>query len=135
MPKFFNFLSKKVLTYKKYDSTIITEVENKQSPKGEVKMNRISTQEYESKKQAFLRKHELDTVTTSPMNEYGQYMKHYICTDNAIWYEVNEPEYTTATAEVEVKGIKTVISQEIKLFRTEGWSSDDATSIVCYEVF
>lgn len=98
-------------------------------------MNRVSTQEYETKKQAFLRRHEDWTVETSPMDEYGRYHKSYICTDNAVWTEINEPEYQTVEAKVEVKGVQFILKQEVKLFRTEGWSTDDATSIICYEKF
>lgn len=95
----------------------------------------ITTAEYNSRKLAFLRKHEDWTVETSPMNEYGQYHKTYACTDGAIFTEINEPAYETVEVETEVKGVKIRIKQEVKLFRTEGWSTDDATSITCYEKF
>lgn len=98
-------------------------------------MNIISTKEYENRKIAFLHRHDDWKVETSPMDEYGRYHKTYICTDGAVWTEVNEPEYATASAEVEVKGVKVKIEQQVKLFRTEGWSTDDATSIYCYEKF
>ena len=95
----------------------------------------ITAAEYQDRKMAFLRKHEDWTVETSPMNEYGQYHKTYICRDHAVFTEINEPVYETVEIETEVKGVKIQIKQEVKLFRTEGWSTDDATSIICYEKF
>lgn len=96
---------------------------------------RVSTQEYESKKQTFLKRHNDWEVITSPMDEYGRYHKSYICSDNAVWTEINEPEYEKVKIDTEVKGVKVTIEQDIKLFRTEGWSTDDPTSIICYEKF
>lgn len=98
-------------------------------------MNIITTSEYEKRKIAFLHKHSDWTVETSPMDEYGRYHKTYACTDGAVWTEINEPVYETAEAEVEVKGVKFTIKQEVKLFRTEGWSTENPTSIYCYEKF
>ena len=65
------------------------------------------------------------------MDEYGTYHKTYACTDGAVWFEVNRPTYEKAT--VEVKGVK--VQVEIKLFETEGWSTDNSQSIYCYEKF
>ena len=98
-------------------------------------MNIITTSEYEKRKIAFLHKHSDWTVEISPVDEYGRYHKTYACTDGAVWTEINEPVYETAEAEVEVKGVKFTIKQEVKLFRTEAWSTDDATSIYCFEKF
>lgn len=98
-------------------------------------MNIISTKEYEVRKIAFLHKHEDWKVETSPMDEYGRYHKTYACTDGAVWTEINEPEYQTVDVETEVRGLTVKIKQEVKLFRTEAWSTEDATSIYCYELF
>ena len=95
----------------------------------------ITTKEYEEKKIAFLHRHNDWKTETSPMDEYGRYHKTYICTDGAVFTEVNEPYYEEAAAEVEVKGVKITIRQTVKLFRTEGWSTDNSISMICYEKF
>lgn len=98
-------------------------------------MRTVSTAEYEKAKIAFLHRHDDWTVETSPMDEYCCYHKTYVCTDGAVWNEVNMPVWETAEAEVEVKGVKVKIQKDVKLFCTEGWSTDDACSIYCYEKF
>lgn len=90
----------------------------------------VTATEYEKRKFAFLKKHKDWDVETSPMDQYGCYRKTYTCTDGAIWYEVMRPVYETVT--VEVKLVK--IPVEIKLFETEGWSTE-SESIFYYEKF
>lgn len=84
-------------------------------------------------KRDFIEKHkEADwTVHTSPMDEYGQYVKNYVFSDGAILTEVNRPVWEKATAEV--KGIS--VEVEIKLLETEAWNTDDAKSVKFYEKF
>lgn len=94
-------------------------------------MNILTTAEYEKKKIAFLHKHNDWQVETSPMNEYGEYHKTYICTDGAQWTELNRPVYKTIEAEV----CKAKVKVDVKMFETEGWSTDNAESIFCYEKF
>lgn len=94
-------------------------------------MNILTTAEYEKKKIAFLHKHSDWQVETSPMDEYSTYHKTYTCTDGAQWTEVNRPVFKT----VEVEVNKCKVKVEVKLFETEGWSTDDAISIYCYEKF
>lgn len=72
-------------------------------------------------------------VDTSPMDEYGKYVKTYIFDDGAIMVEVNRPVWRTAEAEVEVEGIKVKISQDIQLFETEAWTTDNPNSVKFYE--
>jgi len=86
-------------------------------------------------KHAFIKKHSKAdwTVHTSPMDEYGQYTKVYVFTDGAQLIEVNRPVWETAEAEVEVKGIKVKLREDVKLFETEAWNTDDATSVKFYE--
>lgn len=86
-------------------------------------------------KNEFIRKHNNAdwTVHTTPMNEYGQYSKNYVFTDGATLIEINRPVWETVKVETEVKGIKVVIEQEIKLMETEVWNTDDATSVKFYE--
>lgn len=86
-------------------------------------------------KRNFIEKHsDADwTVHTSPMDEYGQYVKNYVFTDGATLTEVNRPVYETVEVETEVKGIKVVIKQDVKLMETEAWNTDDAKSVKFYE--
>ena len=97
-------------------------------------MNVVTTREYEKKKIDFLHRHDDWKVETSPMNEYGQYHKTYVCTDGAVWYEVNTPVIENVETEVEVKGVKVTLRADVKLLCTEGWSTDNA-SIYCYESY
>lgn len=96
---------------------------------------RMAMSEYEKIKVAFLKKHKLDSVETSPMDEYGRYHKTYLCEDGQSWIEVNEPIYEKAIAETEIHGVKIKLEQDIKFFRSEGWSTLDANSIYGYEKF
>lgn len=86
-------------------------------------------------KRAFIQKHsDADwTVHTSPMDEYGQYVKNYLFTDGATLTEVNRPVWEEVEVEVEVKGIKVTIKDTIKLMETEAWNTDDAKSVKFYE--
>ena len=86
-------------------------------------------------KNAFIKKHSKAdwSVHTSPMDEYGQYVKNYIFTDGATLTEINRPVWETVEVETEVKGVKVVIKQDVKLFETEAWNTDDAKSVKFYE--
>lgn len=94
-------------------------------------MTVTNNKEYEYEKYGFLRKHELKDVITSQMDEYGVYHKEYICEDGAIWYEVMSPVYEKDT--VEIKRVQ--VEVEVKMLRTEYWSSDNAESKFYYEKF
>ena len=92
----------------------------------------VTATRYRYERDMFFKKHKNDfELQTSPMDEYGTYHKEYVFTDGAIWYEVMSPEYVTQ--EVEVKLCKVTV--EIKMFRTEFWSSDNASSKFYYEKF
>ena len=87
---------------------------------------------YRYERDMFFKKHKNDfEVQTSPMDECGVYHKEYVFTDGAIWYEVMSPEYVKQ--EVEIKLCKVTV--EVKMFRTEFWSSDDSVSKFYYEKF
>lgn len=88
-------------------------------------------------KRNFIKKHSKAdwTTETSSMDEDGKYVKYYNFTDGAQLIEVNRPVWETVEVEAEVKGIKIMIKQEIKLFETEAWNTDDATSYKFYELF
>ena len=93
----------------------------------------VDYKEYTKDLQDFIKKHGKQgwEVQTSPMDEYGYYHKEYICNDGAIFYEVMGPEY--CKQKVTVKMVE--VEVEIKLFRTEYWSSDNASSKFYYEKF
>lgn len=82
-------------------------------------------------KNQFIAKHsEADwAVHTSPMDQYGQYVKTYVFTDGATMTEINRP--VIETVQVEVKGI--MVDVEVKLMETEIWNTDNAKSVKFYE--
>lgn len=77
-------------------------------------------------KSAFIRKHSKAdwTVDTSAMDADGKYCKTYTFTDGAQLIEVNRPVWRKVEAEVEIEGVKVVISDHVKLFETEAWNTD-----------
>lgn len=93
-------------------------------------MKILEAKEYEAKKIEFL--HEADDwkVETSPMDEYGVYVKTYICSNGNVLTEVNKPVYETV--KVEVKGVK--VDVQIKLFESEMFSNKFG-SVFMYEAF
>lgn len=66
-------------------------------------------------------------IETSPMVD-NVYYKHYIFDDGAIWYE--RTDYVVEKATAECKGIQFTV--DVKLQRTEYFSSDDAKSRYFY---
>lgn len=86
-------------------------------------------------KRAFIESHKKAdwTVETSSMDADGKYCKVYTFTDGAQLIEVNRPVYETVEAEVEVRGIRVKIQDTVKLFETEAWNTDDASSVQFYE--
>lgn len=73
-------------------------------------------------------------VETSPMDEYGKYVKTYIFADGFQMIEVNEPAYETVELDYEVKGVKFHEKKTVKLFRTEVWTTESPSEIF-YEKF
>ena len=88
-------------------------------------------------KNAFIQKHSKSDwrVETSPMDNDGKYVKTYIFEDGAQLVEVNRPVYETVEIETEVKGVKVVLKETVKLFETECWNTDNAKSVKWYEKF
>ena len=81
----------------------------------------VTYNEYRNDKQKFFKKHKNDFNTyTSPLDEYNRYYKTYTFADGAIWTEVMSTEWETA--EVEVKKVKVTV--EVKMFRTEYYSTE-----------
>lgn len=93
-------------------------------------MDILTSQEYSKKKIEFLYESDDWKVETSPMDEYGTYVKTYICTNGNVLTEVNRPVYETV--DVEVKGVKTQV--QVKLFESEMFSNKWG-SVFTYEKF
>lgn len=94
-------------------------------------MNIVTTEEYMNMKNLFLQKHGDWQAHTSPMDSDGRYCKNYICDDGAIWTEVNRPVWKTLEADI----CKCHVSVDVKFFETEGFNTDDSSSIYCYEKY
>ena len=73
-------------------------------------------------------------VDTSPMDQYGRYVKTYTFEDGFQLTEVNEPAYETVELDYEVRGVKIHEFKTVKLFRTEIWTTE-SSSEVFYEKF
>lgn len=84
-------------------------------------------------KQNFIKKHGKKDwrVETSAMDEYGKYVKTWLFEDGAQLIEINRPVWEKA--QVEVKGI--TVTVDVKLFETECWNTDDATSYKWYQKY
>ena len=93
-------------------------------------MTILTSKEYEAKKIELLHEANDWKVETSPMDEYGTYVKTYICDNGNIITEVNRPVYETV--DIEVKGVKT--QAQVKLFESEMFSNKWG-SVFTYEKF
>lgn len=92
----------------------------------------VNYTEYATEKLNFFKAHKNDfECNTSPMDQYGRYWKAYIFKDGAVWNEAMSTEYVQQ--EVEIKSYKVTV--EVKMFRTEFWSTDNASSKYYYEKF
>ncbi len=94
-------------------------------------MKSVDYEGYMQYKLNFLKKHDEWTVSTSPMNEYGEWHKTYSCSDGAEMHENMRPIYRQAVCIVHDLRVKV----QVKLLETELYSSDDAQSVYYYEVF
>lgn len=93
-------------------------------------MTILSQKEYETKKIEFLREADDWKVETSQMDEYGKYVRTYICDNGNVLTEVNRPVYETV--EIEVKGVKCKV--QVKLFESEMFSNKWG-SVFTYDKF
>ena len=92
----------------------------------------VSYETYMKDKKAFFEEHKYNfQCDTSPMDEYGAYHKTYIFDDHAVWYESMTPTYEKA--KMEVKMVR--FDVEVKLLRTEYWSTDHSESKYYYEKY
>lgn len=93
----------------------------------------VNYKQYNEEKESFFTKHRKygDIMCdTSSMDEYGRYQKTYTCADGAVWYEAMCPTYEQV--EVEIKMVK--ITVEVKMLRTEFWSTESGSKYY-YEKF
>lgn len=98
----------------------------------EVIIMTVTYKEYAEDKKSFFEKHDYDfTCDTTGMNQYGEYSKTYIFADGARWLEHMGTEYCKTTAVV----MKAKVEVEVKMFRTEYYSSENAESKRYYEKF
>lgn len=72
----------------------------------------------------------MDTCDTSPMTDYGTYVKTYVTGDRNILTEVNGEAWQPETWTTE--GGYTV-TESVRAWRTEIWTTTDARSRVWYE--
>lgn len=93
-------------------------------------MDILTNKEYAQKKIDFLHEAGDWRVETSPMDEYGTYVKTYICNNGNVLTEVNRPVYETV--DVVVKGVK--VQTQVKLFESEMFSNK-FSSVYTYEKF
>lgn len=89
----------------------------------------MTSRDYWDKKQAFFKKHQLDKVHTSPMDQYGGYNKTYICEDGAQWFE--SMGVVPVTERVTVRGVGVTVT--VNLFRTEFWNTEEFGTGIYYE--
>lgn len=87
--------------------------------------------EYWRTKDAFIKRHPIDHVYTSPMDSYGCYQKTYVCEDGEEWFESMGPEEVIET--VNIKGLEFKV--RVKLFRTEFWNTTEPGTGVMYESY
>ena len=92
--------------------------------------------EYHEIKDRFFAKHKHDfQIDTSPMDRDGKYYKTYIFRDGAQWIDVYMPVWRTIEITTEIERVPITVKQDVKLFETESWNTDDSKSIYYYEKF
>ena len=85
---------------------------------------------YDDAKRLFFKMHRNNFRTeTSAMDELGGWHKEYLFEDGAVWYEVYTP--VTEQAEAQIHGMSFKV--DVKLLKTEFWSTDDSKSNYYYE--
>lgn len=84
----------------------------------------VKYSDYTKDKSEFFRKHNNDFSTyTSPMDEYGKYVKTYSFKDNSQWTEVMRPVHEKTKVTVNL----VEITVDVKLFETEYWSTESGS--------
>lgn len=100
-----------------------------------MKFNNSDYSNFLDLKSAFIRKHARAdwSVDTSSMDQYGRYTKTYTFSDGAQLFELNGPSFEEVQVKTEVRGVPVVLTEKVKLFRTETWNTEDASSVYFYE--
>ena len=93
-------------------------------------MTILTAKEYETKKIKLLQESDSWKLETGPMDEYGKYIKTYICDNGTVITEINRPVYETV--DIEVKGVKTQV--QVKLLESEMFSNK-CGSVFTYDKF
>lgn len=92
--------------------------------------------EYHEIKDRFFSKHHHDfTIDTGAMDRDGKYNKTYSFRDGAQWIDVYRPVWRTIEITTEIERVPITVKQDVKLFETESWNTDDPKSIYYYEKF
>lgn len=92
--------------------------------------------EYHEIKDRFFSKHHHNfTIDTGAMDRDGKYNKVYSFRDGAQWIDVYRPVWRTIEITTEIERVPITVKQDVKLFETESWNTDDPKSIYYYEKF
>lgn len=92
--------------------------------------------EYHEIKDRFFSKHHHNfTIDTGAMDRDGKYNKIYSFIDGARWIDVYRPVWRTIEITTEIERVPITVKQDVKLFETESWNTDDSKSIYYYEKF
>lgn len=90
---------------------------------------------YEEIKTSWLKSHDDWKVETSPLDEFGHYIKTYTCSNGDEWYEDVGPEKRTVTSDVHVApGCTAHLRQEVELLHVYGEASS-GMSLEYYELW
>lgn len=90
---------------------------------------------YETDKLNFFRKQNYGhTRYTTPLTN-GEYHTNFIFENGAVYYEHCSTVYETVSVNTIVKGVKVTLTQNVKLFRVEYWTSEDAHSKFYYSKY
>lgn len=95
----------------------------------------VNSTTYNSDKKRFFNKHKNNfyVETSSVIN--GTWHKEYIFMDGAVWYEVYSAAYEDVKLIGTSHGVQITRNETVKFFRTEYYSTDDATSKYLYEIY
>lgn len=85
----------------------------------------VTYKDYDKEQQTFFGKHNNDySCETSPMDEYGRYLKTYSFEDGAVWYEAMSPCEEIVETKAIVHGVEVTFKNKVKFLRVEYWTSE-----------
>lgn len=88
--------------------------------------------DYNDYKLQYFSEHKLMDIVTGSMDEYGRYLKTYICEDGAVLNELTSPHTETVIAKTEAHGLPVTIEQQVKFWKIEVWTTH-SKSVYFYE--